>query len=118
MREGAGARCSEAQHLKAMRKWAGITALAAIFDVVMDRVVIARDGPERREIGLGHGAARDVEPLADYEILEIPAPRKPVLPPIECFGHCVLFPSQRAIACSAACTARASISAPLIVLSG
>src|SRR5258707_4961206 len=87
MCEGAGTRCSEAQHLKAVREWARMTAFATIFDVVMDRVVIARDGPERREIGFGHGAARDVEPLADYEILEILALRKPVLAPVERFTH-------------------------------
>jgi hypothetical protein len=64
MREGAGASGGEAQHLKAVRQRAGMAALAAIFDVVMDRVVVGRDGLEGRKISLGDGAARDIEALA------------------------------------------------------
>src|ERR1044072_1225342 len=70
MREGAGARGGEAQDLKAVRQRTGMTALAAIFDVVMDRMIIGRDGLKSREIGLGDRAARDVEALAHREILE------------------------------------------------
>src|SRR5262249_27737884 len=118
MREGAGAGRGEAKHLKPVRQRAGVSALSAIFDVVMDRVIVAGHGPERGKIGLGHRAARDVEPLADLQVLEIPALRKLVLSPVEAFSHVVGFPTQRATACSAACTTRASISASLKVLSG
>src|SRR5439155_22813514 len=91
MRENAGAGGGEAQHLKPVRQRAGMAALAAIFDIVMDRVVVGRDGLERGEIGLRDGAARNVEALADDEILEKPAFRKPVLPPVETLavGHTI-----------------------------
>src|ERR1044071_5436253 len=118
MRKGARPGGGEAEHLKPVRQRSRMAALAAIFDIVMDRVIVTGDGLKRREIGIGHRTARDVEALADCEILEIPALRKPVLPTVECFRHSVDFPSQRAVACSAACAARASISASLIVLSG
>ena len=95
MREGAGASGGEAQHLKAVRQRAGMAALAAIFDVVMDRVVVGRDGLEGGKISFGDGAARDVEALADRKILEKPAVRKAVPPPVECFAlnHLSLLPS-------------------------
>src|SRR5437868_7934913 len=86
MREGAGASGGEAQHLKAVRQRTGMAALAAIFDVVMDRVVVGRDGLEGRKIGLRDGAARDVEALAERKILEKPAFRKAVPPPVKCFA--------------------------------
>src|SRR2546423_15710541 len=85
MREGAGASGGEAQHLKAVRQRAGMAALAAIFDVVMDRVVVGRDGLEGREISLGDGAARDIEAPPNPKILEKPAVRKAVPPPAESF---------------------------------
>src|SRR6266480_5877736 len=96
MREGAGASGGEAQHLKAVRQRAGMAALAAIFDVVMDRVVVGRDGLEGRKISLGDGAARDIEALADRKIFEKPAFRKAVPPPVETFavGHLSLLPSS------------------------
>jgi hypothetical protein len=56
-----------------MRQRAGMAPLAAIFDIVMDRVIIGRDGLERGEIGLRDRAARNMEALADDEILEKPA---------------------------------------------
>src|SRR5690348_4043554 len=89
MREGASARSGEAQDLKAMRERTGMTALAAIFDVVMDRVIVGRDGLKSREIGVRDRAARDVEALVHREILEKPAFRKAVPPPVEPFvvGH-------------------------------
>ena len=77
----------EAQHLKAVRQGARMAALAAVFDIVMDRVVVGRDGLEGREIGLGDGAARNVEPLADRQVLEIPVLRELVPPPVEIFAH-------------------------------
>src|SRR5947209_8548422 len=95
MRESAGAGGGEAQHLKPVRQRAGMAALAAIFDIVMDRVVIARNGLERGEIGVSDGSARNVEPLADREILKEAAFGKAVLPPIEthAVGH-VLAPAS------------------------
>src|SRR5712692_4329101 len=87
MGEGAGAGGGKAQHLKAVRQRAGMTALAAIFDIVVDRVVVGRNRLERREIGLGDGPARDVEAFADREVLEIPAFGKAVRSPIEFFAH-------------------------------
>src|SRR5260370_10605349 len=87
MGEGAGARGGKAEHLKAVRQRAGMAALAAIFDIVMDRVIVGRHRLERREIGLGDGPARDVEALADCEVLKIAAFWEAVLPPVETLGH-------------------------------
>src|SRR5438128_12202718 len=94
MGEGAGPGGGEAQYLKPVRQRARVAALAAIFDIVMDRVVIGRNGLERSEIGLRDGAARNVEPLADREVLEKPAFGKTVLPPIETLavGHVIAPP--------------------------
>src|ERR1051325_2441072 len=94
MREGAGARGGEAQHLKAMRQRTGMAALAAIFNVVMDRVVVGRDGLKGREISFGDRAARDVEALPHREILEKPAFRKAWSPPVEPFSlsHTIRLP--------------------------
>src|ERR1700720_2477709 len=83
MGEGAGAGGGEAQHLKPVRQRAGMAALAAIFDIVMDRMVVGRYRLKGGEIGVGDGAARNVEALADRQILEKPALRKTVLPPVE-----------------------------------
>src|SRR5437763_15597888 len=83
MREGAGAGRGEAQHLKSVRQRTAMTPIAAIFNVVMDRVVIGRDRLERGEIGLGDGSARNIEALANREILEKPALWETVLPPVE-----------------------------------
>ena len=94
MGEGAGAGRGKAQHLKPVRQRAGMAALAAIFDIVMDRVVVGRDGLKRREIGLGDGAARDVEMFADREVLEKPALRKAVPPPVERRRSCPALDSR------------------------
>src|SRR6266702_2373291 len=87
MGEGAGAGGGKAQHLKAVCQRARVAALAAILDIIMDRVIVGRNRLERREIGLGDGPARDIEALADREVPEIPALRKAVLPPIEFVSH-------------------------------
>ena len=50
-----------------MRQRTRVTALAAVLDVVVDRVVVGRDGLKRGEIGFGDGAARDMEAVADRE---------------------------------------------------
>src|SRR5437762_12977001 len=83
MREGAGAGRGEAQHLKSVRQRTGMTPLAAIFNVVMDRVVIGLYRLQRGEIGLGHGSARNIEALANREILYILALWETVLTPVE-----------------------------------
>src|SRR5437763_17085138 len=87
MREGAGAGRGEAKHLKAVCERARMAALAAIFDIVMDRVVVGRDRLERGEIGIGDGSARDVKALAERQILEISALRKPMLAMVEAGAH-------------------------------
>src|SRR5438132_13769693 len=91
MGKGPGPGSGEAQHLKAVRQRAGVTALAAIFHIVMDRMIVGRNGLERGKIGLGHRPARYVEPLADCEIREIAALRETVLPAIEIVaaGHMI-----------------------------
>src|SRR4051812_18626646 len=98
MREGAGASGGEAQHLKAVRQRAGMAALAAIFDVVMDRVGVGRDGLEGRKISLGDGAARDIEALADPKFYKNPPSRKALPPRVETFavGHVIPQLSWRA----------------------
>src|SRR5579863_6503297 len=87
MREGAGAGRGKAQHLKPVYQRAGVTALTAIFDVVMDRVVVARHGLKRGEIGVGDGTARDVEAVADLQVFEELALREAVLAAVEFGGH-------------------------------
>src|SRR5260370_28173601 len=117
MGEGAGAGGGEAQHLKAMRQRAGMAPVAAIFDIVMDRVIVGRDRLKCREMCVGYGAARDDEALADREVLEIPALGKAMPAMVEILPH-RSAPRQIRGACSAAWAARASISASEIVLSG
>src|SRR5436305_2099137 len=52
-----------------------MAAFAAIFDIVMDRMIAGGDRLEGREMRLGYGAARDRETLANRQILEVPALR-------------------------------------------
>ncbi len=49
-----------------------VTAGLAIDAVVVDRMIVAGGELERGEERLGHGARRDVEPLADDEVIEVP----------------------------------------------
>jgi hypothetical protein len=53
----------------------------------MDRVIVAGHGLERGEIGLGNGAARDIETVAEFEILKEFALREAVFPPVEWLAH-------------------------------
>src|SRR5437879_3444575 len=96
MGEGAGPGGGKAQHLKPVRQGAGMAALATIFDIVVDRVIVGGDRLERRKIGLGDGPARDVEALADREILEIPALGKAVGAPVKILGHLLSQSSEQA----------------------
>src|SRR5580704_16300583 len=84
----------EAQHLEAVRQRTGMSALAAIFDIVVDRMIVGGNGLECGEIRLGHGPARNIEALADREILEEAAFRKTVLPAVELVagGHGIAAP--------------------------
>jgi len=58
-RKIAGPRCGETQDLEAVRQHPWMAALAAIFDVVMDRMVVQADGLERGEIRIRQRARRD-----------------------------------------------------------
>ena len=87
MGKGAGAGGGEAENLKAMCKRRRMAALAAIFDIVMDRVIIRRDRLKRGEMRLGHSAARDCETLADREVLEPAIVGEPVPTTIEPLAH-------------------------------
>src|SRR5438046_482602 len=53
----------------------------------MDRMIVGRDRLEGREMRVGHRPARDEEPLADPQILEIAALRIALPPRVESFGH-------------------------------
>jgi len=64
-----------------------MAALPAIFDIVMDRMIVDREGLKGGKMRLCHRAARDMEAFADFEILEIAAFRKAVPAPVEIFGH-------------------------------
>src|SRR5438045_4562282 len=64
-----------------------MAALAAIFDIVVNWVIVGGEGLERREMRLGHRAAWNVEALADREILEIAALGKSVPMPLEALAH-------------------------------
>src|SRR5882724_5909756 len=59
--KGAGPRCGEREDLKAVRQRALVAALAAILDIVMDRVIVGGKRLESGEMGLGHRPARDVK---------------------------------------------------------
>ena len=48
----------------------GEAVAAAVFDVVVDGVVVAGGGLEGEEDGLGHGAAGEGEAFADGEVFE------------------------------------------------
>jgi len=69
--------------LKGVRQQTRVAALAAIFDVVVDRVIVAREGLEGGEMRVGYRPARNIEPLADCQILEIAAFREAMPPRIE-----------------------------------
>ena len=60
-----------------------VAALAAIFEIVMDRVIVAREGLEGGKMRLGHRPARDIEALPDRQILEIALSRKLMLARVE-----------------------------------
>src|SRR5215472_5463073 len=70
-----------------VRQRARMTAPAAVFDIVMNRMIIAREHLEAGEMSLGHRTARDIEALADGQILEIAAHRKMVMPGVEALCH-------------------------------
>src|SRR4051812_15895840 len=63
-----------------------MAAVPAIFDIAMDRVIVPRHRLER-EVGIRDRPAGDIEPIADLQILGIPALREAVLPPIEPVAH-------------------------------
>ena len=73
--------------LEAMGERSLVAALAAIFEVVMDRVVIARDSLKCGEMRFGHRAARDIKLLANREILEIAGLPKTVPVSVEAQAH-------------------------------
>src|SRR5271167_271506 len=77
----------EAKNLKAMRERRRMAALPAIFDIVMDRVIVGRDRLERGKMRLGHGAARDCETLADRQVLEPAIVGEPMPATIEPLAH-------------------------------
>src|ERR1700730_15926608 len=117
--KGAGPRRGEREDLKAVRQWALQAALTAILEIVMDRVIVRGKRLESGEMSLGHRPARDVKPLSDRQILEIAGLAKAVPAAVEAFGHYRPDrPSQRSMHCPTACSARASISASVNVLSG
>ena len=61
-------------------KQSAVAVRPAELDVVMDRVIVAREHLEGGEMRLGHGAARAAIHLADLQVIEA-AP----------FGHVVCF---------------------------
>jgi len=74
-------------HLQAVGEQLRMAALAAILDVVVDRMVVAGDGLEGGEIRLGQGAAGDVESLAHRQILEIARRGEAVPAAVEAIAH-------------------------------
>jgi hypothetical protein len=69
--EGAGPCGGEGQDLEAVGERSFVAALATIFEVVMDRVIVGRDRLKSCEMCFGHRAARDIKFLANRQILEI-----------------------------------------------
>src|SRR6516165_7808720 len=88
MGKGARTRRGETQDLEAVGERTFVAALAAIFEVVMDRMIVGGDRLEGGEVRLGHGAARDRETLADREILEIARLSHAVQGRVKALGHC------------------------------
>ena len=109
----------ERQDLEAVRQRPLMAAFTAILDIVMDRVIVGRDRLKGGEMCFGHRPARNVEALADRQILKIAGLAKAVPAAVEALGHYrPNRPSQRLTHWPAACSARASISASVKVLSG
>src|SRR3546814_17407614 len=70
MRENAGARGRLDQHLEAVGEEAGVAARPAVFDIVVDRMVVARSSLEGGELRLGDRSRRHVEAFADPQFVE------------------------------------------------
>src|SRR5271168_4534915 len=87
MGEGAGARGGEAQNLKSVGERGGQPALTAIFDIVMDRVIVGRDRLKGGEMRLGHSAARDRKALADCQVLEPASVAEPMPAAVEALAQ-------------------------------
>src|SRR4029079_16997622 len=68
VRKRSRARGRETEYLKAMRQHPAQAARLAIFDVVVDRVIIRGEHLESGEMRLRHGAARAAKNLADLQI--------------------------------------------------
>src|SRR6185312_14777982 len=80
------ARSREAQNLEPMRQRRGVTELPAIFDVVMDRMIVEADGLERREVRIADGARGAFENLADSKLLKAAQRQDAMIVGFE-FGH-------------------------------
>src|SRR5262249_53550043 len=87
VRKAAGARRRERQHLQAMRQHVAVTVRAAIFDVVMDRMVVAGEQLKRREMRRRHGAARIAKDFPDPQVFETAGLRRREPREIECIVH-------------------------------
>jgi hypothetical protein len=72
MREAAGPGRGERQHLQPVRQQVGMAVGAAIFDVVMDRMIVAGEELERGEMRRRNRAAGIAENFADPEVRECP----------------------------------------------
>lgn len=76
----------EAQDLQAVGEQALVALGAAIFFIVVDRVVVAGDGLEGREVRVGDRARGEGECFAGFEILETALRHDPVVLRVE-FAH-------------------------------
>ena len=75
------------QHLVTMRQKIAMPVAAAELAVVVDRMVVAGGRLEGQELRLRHRARRDVEGLADGEVLEVARGAETVAGRIEGLGH-------------------------------
>src|SRR6185437_302302 len=70
MRKKPRTRGSKRQHLKPMRQGSGVAQRLAIFDVVMDRMIVEAHRLERGEIAVAQRARRIAEDLAHFQFVK------------------------------------------------
>ena len=70
MRKGAGACGGEAQDLQAVRERTRMAECFAIFDIVMDWVIVEADGLECGEVAIAQGARRQRVAVPHMQVVE------------------------------------------------
>src|SRR5436309_8375785 len=69
--ERGGADGGEGREQEAVRETLAVARLLPVLVVIVDRMVVAGHAREEREVGVGQGPRRALEPVPDLEVLEI-----------------------------------------------